>query len=245
MNNTTIEWTDLSWNPITGCTKYSLGCQNCYAEKRAKLLESWNNVRYQNGFRLTCHPDLLKKPLDMKKGKEIFVCSMSDIFHKDVTNSYISEIFQTMNKASQHQFYVLTKRSERIPELNSTLKWTKNIWLGVTLESADYLYRIDHLRQSDAHVKFLSMEPLLGEISNIDLSGIDWVILGGESGPGARPMKKEWVIDIRDQCLAAGVPFFFKQWGGKNKKKNGCLLQGEIWKQRPVKGFFNAPLLIV
>jgi len=246
MNKTTIDWTELSWNPVTGCTKKSPGCKHCYAEKQAKWLKGMNNKRYKNGFELTLHHDLIKEPLKTKKGKEIFVCSMSDLFHEKVPDSFIKKVFQTMHLAAQHKFFVLTKRSERLysMEMRGDLDWRGNIWMGVTVENTDYLYRIDHLRETDAAVKFLSIEPLLAPIPDIDLSGIDWVIVGGESGPGARPMKEEWVIDIRDQCINAGVPFFFKQWGGKNKKKKGCLLEGKIWKQVPTIKSKKADLLL-
>lgn len=233
MNKTTIDWTDFSWNPITGCTKISPGCKNCYAEKTAKWLQGMNKEKYRNCFELTCHPSLLKEPLKMKKGKEIFVCSMSDILHKDVSKSFIKSVFRTMGMAPQHQFQVLTKRSERLYEMRNELDWRDNIWMGVTVENADYLYRIDHLRATGAAIKFLSIEPLLGPLPKIDLTGINWVITGGESGPGARHMKKEWVIDIRDQCIDAGIPFFFKQWSYVNGKKNGCLLEDKIWDQMP------------
>ncbi len=233
MNKTIIDWTDFSWNPITGCTKISPGCKNCYAEKTAKWLKGMNMEKYKNCFKLTCHPSSLKEPLKMKKGKEIFVCSMSDILHKDVPDSFIKSVFTTMRLAAQHQFQVLTKRSERLYEMRNDLDWQNNIWMGVTVENADYLYRIDHLRATGAAIKFLSIEPLIGPLPNIDLMGIDWVIVGGESGKMARSMKEEWVLDIRDQCLDAGIPFFFKQWNYINGRKNGCLLEGRIWDQMP------------
>ncbi len=233
MNKSTIDWTEYSWNPITGCNKISPGCKNCYAERVAKWLKGMKNKRYKNGFQMTCHTDLLKEPLKTKKGREIFVCSMSDILHKDVPDYFVNSIFQTMNMASQHKFYVLTKRSERLYSLRNELDWQDNIWMGVTVENKDYLYRIDHLRATAAAVKFLSIEPLLGPLPNIDLTGIDWVIVGGESGRQSRCMKQEWVIDIRDQCLAAGIPFFFKQWSHVKGKKQGCLLEGKVWNQMP------------
>ncbi|MBA3010021.1 MAG: phage Gp37/Gp68 family protein [Proteobacteria bacterium] len=233
MNKSTIDWTEYSWNPITGCTKISPGCKNCYAEKVTKWLKGMGQEKYKTGFHLTCHPTLLKEPLKIKKGREIFVCSMSDILHKDVPDPFIKSIFQTMQLAAQHRFYVLTKRSDRLYSMRDELDWQKNIWMGVTVESENYLYRIDHLRGTGAAVKFLSIEPLLGPLPNIDLTGIDWVIVGGESGREARFMKKEWVIDIRDQCIDVGIPFFFKQWSHVNGKKTGCLLEGKIWNQKP------------
>jgi len=189
--------------------------------------------KYKNGFELTCHPSWLEEPLKWKKGKMVFVNSMSDLFHKDVPISFIQATFKTMLTAPHHRFQVLTKRSERLHEIRNDLSWQDNIWMGVSVENADFLYRVDHLRETDAAVKFLSLEPLLGPLPNMDLSGIDWVIVGGESGPGARPIQEEWVEDIKDQCVRVGIPFFFKQWGGTNKKKNGRLLKGELWDQMP------------
>jgi len=246
MNTSKIEWTEATWNPVSGCTKLSAGCKNCYAEKNAKWLKGMNIEKYRNGFELTCHPYLLKEPLKWKKGKKIFVNSMSDLFHEDVPVSFIQSVFETMTAGTQHQFQILTKRSERLCELRDELDWRDNIWMGVTVENADYLFRINDLRKTDAAVKFLSLEPLLGPIPDINLSGIDWVIVGGESGTGARPMKEEWVIDIRDECVASGVSFFFKQWGGKRKKENGRLLKGKVWDQRPdIKGSDQGLLLCV
>ncbi len=233
MHTNIIDWTEFSWNPVTGCTKKSPGCKNCYAEKITKWLKGMGQKKYKNGFKLTCHPSLLKEPLKIKKGREIFVCSMSDLFHKDVPDSFIEEVFLTMRTASQHQFQVLTKRSERLYDMRAILDWLDNIWMGVTVENEDYLYRIDHLRATGAAIKFLSIEPLLGPMPEMDLSDIDWIIVGGESGKRARPMKEEWVLDIRDQCVAAGIPLFFKQWHYINGKKNGCLLEGKIWDQMP------------
>ena len=229
-----IEWTESTWNPVTGCTKISTGCKNCYAERMALRLKAASSPNYANGFRVAIHRHVLKIPLRWKHPRTIFVNSMSDIFHRDVPFDFILDMFNVMHKASHHRYQILTKRSKRMVELNSKLPWLPNIWMGVTVETAKYLYRIDHLRQTDAAVKFISFEPLLGPIPNIGLSGIDWVIVGGESGPGARPMKPEWAADIRDQCLAAKVPFFFKQWGGVNKKKNGRKLDDKIWSQMPL-----------
>jgi protein gp37 len=229
-----IEWTGDTWNPVTGCTKLSPGCDNCYAERMANRLKTMEKQkRYKNGFKVTCHPDLLDVPLKWKKAKTIFVCSMSDLFHKDVPVSFIKSVFDTMNKAPQHTFQVLTKRSKRLYSLKNSLNWTKNIWMGVTVENSDYFHRIDRLRKIPAHIRFLSIEPLLGPIRKMDLSGMDWVITGGESGPGARPIEERWVINIKNQCVKNEVPFFFKQWGGTNKKKAGRLLRGKIWDQMP------------
>lgn len=231
--NSKIEWTGSTWNPVTGCTKISAGCKNCYAERMALRLQAAGVTNYRNGFRLTLHEHALKIPLSWRQPKTIFVNSMSDLFHKDVPLEFISKIFEVMCLASHHRFQVLTKRSQRLLELSPSLLWSQNVWMGVTVENADYVSRIDDLRKTAASVRFLSCEPLLGPIQQLDLEGIDWVIVGGESGPGARPMNPKWVIDIRDQCLAAGVPFFFKQWGGVNKKKTGRKLQGQTWSQMP------------
>ena len=228
-----IEWTESTWNPVTGCTKISAGCRNCYAERIALRLKAAGSRNYANGFRVTTHPHVLEMPLRWKQPHTIFVNSMSDLFHKDVSFDFISKIFDVMCRTSRHQYQVLTKRSHRLLQLNSELPWPQNVWMGVTVENADYISRIDHLRQTDAAIKFISFEPLLGPIPNIDLEGIDWVIVGGESGPGARPMLPDWAADIRDQCLAADVPFFFKQWGGVNKKKTGRILDGQTWDQMP------------
>jgi len=229
-----IEWTERTWNCITGCTRFSAGCIHCYAALMARRLKAMGQEKYINGFKLTIHEDLLEQPLEWKKPKRIFVNSMSDTFHKDVPEEFIHSMFDTMNRAHWHQFQVLTKRSERLLELDSHLDWAENIWMGVTVECADYVDRIDHLRTTGAHIRFLSLEPLLGPMPDLNLDGIDWVIVGGESGPGARPMSEEWVLDIRDQCMDKGIAFFFKQWGGFNKKKNGRLLQGKTWNDYPV-----------
>jgi protein gp37 len=228
-----IEWTESTWNPVTGCTKISPGCDNCYAERMAKRLQAMRQPNYANGFKLTMQPKMLNLPLTWKTPQVIFVNSMSDLFHKDVTTDYILKVFEVMGQASQHVFQVLTKRSNRLMRLSSQLPWAPNIWMGVSVESSAYTFRIDHLRETGAHVKFLSLEPLLGSLPNMNLLDIDWAIVGGESGPGARAMQAEWVVDIRDQCLAAGVPFFFKQWGGTRKKTTGRLLEGRTWDQMP------------
>lgn len=231
--NSNIEWTHATWNPITGCNKVSPGCKNCYAERMSKRLKMMGQKNYRNGFRLTLQPAMLKKPLEWKSSKLIFVNSMSDLFHKEVPLTYIKQVFRVMNEAPQHQFQVLTKRSERLAEVAPLLSWTKNIWMGVSVENANYQYRIDDLKKTDAFVKFLSIEPLLGPVPKLKLKGIDWIIVGGESGPGAREIKKEWVLDIRDQCLKANVPFFFKQWGGVRKDRTGRFLEGRTWDQFP------------
>jgi len=233
--NSKIEWTECTWNPVTGCTKISPGCQNCYAERMARRLQAMGQPNYRNGFRLTLHPHMLDLPLCWRQPRSIFVNSMSDLFHKDVPLDFIQQVFDVICRAPQHRFQILTKRSERLQELSPKLAWPDNVWMGVTVENQDYTYRIDDLRQTGAAVKFISFEPLLSPIPNIDLTDIDWAILGGESGPGARPMPREWVTDIRDQCVAAKVPFFFKQWGGINKKANGRLLDSQTWDEVPPK----------
>jgi protein gp37 len=234
MGQSSIEWTEQTWNPVTGCTKISPGCKFCYAEKFAKRLQSMGAENYRNGFKLTLQPHMLKRPLEWKKPSIIFVNSMSDLFHEGVPDKFIMSIFQTMNEAHWHQFQVLTKRPERVLEMNKKLKWTANIWMGTSVESEDYGSRIDFLRKTSAKIKFLSLEPLLGALENLNLKKINWVIVGGESGVKARPMELEWVLDIQKQCKGAKVPFFFKQWGGKNKKKAGRLLKGRTWDEMPI-----------
>ena len=229
-----IEWTESTWNPLTGCTKISPGCKHCYAERMAKRLKAMGQPNYVNGFKMTMHEHVIEKPLEWKTPQVIFVNSMSDLFHKDVPLEFIQRVFDTMKRAHWHQFQVLTKRSERLKELSPYLEWTDNIWMGVSVENEKYIYRIDDLRKTKAKIKFLSVEPLLGPIPKINLKGMNWVIVGGESGPGARPLEREWVIGVRDQCLKAKVPFFFKQWGGVQKKKAGRLLDGRTWDQMPI-----------
>jgi protein gp37 len=230
-----IEWTESTWNPVTGCTKISEGCRNCYAERMALRLKAAGSPNYAKGFQVTLHEHALEIPLRWKQPRTIFVNSMSDLFHKDVPFDFISKIFDIIHQTPRHRYQILTKRSERLLELNSRISWPKNAWMGVTVENADCAFRIDHLRQTNASIKFISFEPLLGLIPDIDLENIDWVIVGGESGPKARPMKPEWATNIRDQSLATGVPFFFKQWGGINKKKAGRELDGCIWDQIPIR----------
>ena len=230
---TAIEWTESTWNPVTGCTKISAGCLNCYAERMARRLHLMGQPNYTNGFRVTCHPHMLDMPLRMKKPQMIFVNSMSDMFHEEVPLEFIREVFDVMERASWHTFQVLTKRADRLAELAPQLNWPSNVWMGVTVESAAYLDRIDSLRAVGAAVQFLSMEPLLSDIGELDLTGIHWVIVGGESGPGARPMQADWARNIRDQCHDQRVPFFFKQWGGTNKKAAGRTLDGKIHGDMP------------
>jgi protein gp37 len=229
-----IEWTESTWNPITGCSKISSGCTNCYAEKMAVRLQAMGNPKYKNGFDVMFHPDVLEEPLKWRKPQIIFVCSMSDIFHDDVPDEHIIKVFETMNRADWHIFQVLTKRSERLKKLAPKITWSDNIWLGVTVETHAQTYRIDDLAQTPAHIKFLSIEPLLSDIPNIPLEGINWVIVGGESGHKARIMKPEWVRHIRDACINNKVAFFFKQWGGFNKKAAGRELDGQLWSQMPM-----------
>lgn len=229
-----IEWTESTWNPLTGCTKISPGCTNCYAERLSHRLKAMGNPSYTNGFELTLHPKQLTTPDRWKKSRMIFVNSMSDLFHEGVNEDYIFDVFETMQRANQHRYQVLTKRSSRLKEMDNKLVWTNNIWMGVSVENEDYAYRIDNLRGTNAVVKFLSLEPLLGPIPKMNLAGINWVIVGGESGPGARKIEEQWVLDIKAQCKKNSVPFFFKQWGGTNKKKTGRLLNGQTWDEMPI-----------
>lgn len=228
-----IEWTDSSWNPVTGCTKISEGCRYCYAERLAKRLKAMGNPNYARGFEVTLHPRMLNLPLGWQRPKMVFVNSMSDLFHEDVPLDFIQKVFKVMEVAEQHRFQVLTKRASRLAEVAGRLPWPEHVWMGVTVENQDHLDRIDHLRSTLAKVKFLSLEPLLGPLPDLNISGIDWVIVGGESGPKARPMRQEWVRQIRARCLAERVPFFFKQWGGVNKKKSGRELDGRTWDAMP------------
>lgn len=238
--NSSIEWTDATWNPTTGCTKISPGCANCYAERMAVRLKAMGQPRYADGFKLTLQEDLVDLPLRWKQPKLIFVNSMSDLFHSDVPDQHILRCFRVMNEASQHRFQVLTKRPDRAKDLSLQIDWTENIWLGTSVENSNYTSRVRTLQQTPAKVRFLSIEPLLGPIGRLALSKIHWVIVGGESGPGSRPMNPKWVRGIRDQCVKKKVPFFFKQWGafgpdGKRraKKHNGRVLDGRTWDQYP------------
>lgn len=228
-----IEWTQTTWNPVTGCTKISPGCKFCYAERMARRLKAMGQPRYRNGFAVTLQPQALEEPYSWKKPRLVFVNSMSDLFHEKVPITYIRQVFKVMNDCPEHQFQILTKRSERLCKVADKLEWSPNIWMGVSVENQDYTFRVDHLRHVPASIKFLSLEPLIGPISKLNLRGIDWVIAGGESGPYARPIKEEWVIRIRDLCLKANAKFFFKQWGGFNKKKNGRLLDNRTWDEMP------------
>lgn len=232
-SKSSIEWTESTWNPVTGCSKISAGCQHCYAERMAIRLKAMGQSNYINGFEITMHEQMLELPLTWKKPQMIFVNSMSDLFHEDVPLEFILKVFDTMQKAYWHTFQILTKRAERLEELSSLLPWGNNIWMGVTVENSQYVSRIDNLRNSGAKTCFISFEPLISSIPDLNLKGIDWAIVGGESGPGARPLKEEWVLEIREHCFKNNVPFFFKQWGGTNKKKTGRLLEGRTWDAKP------------
>ena len=229
----TIEWTEMTWNPVTGCLKVSQGCKHCYAERMAKRLRAMGAVRYRNGFEPTLHEDLVDLPKRWKKPRVIFVNSMSDLFQEDVPDDFIRRVFATMRTCPQHTFQILTKRSERLKELGKTLLWTENIWMGVSVEDARVQGRITDLTAVPAHIRFLSCEPLIGPLENIPLKDIHWVIVGGESGPGSRPMKREWVESIHRQCRRNKVPFFFKQWGGVRKDMTGRELYGRTYDEMP------------
>lgn len=237
MSKSNIEWTEKTWNPTTGCDKVSAGCTNCYAETMSRRLKAMRNRKYQNGFETTEHPVTLSEPLKWKKKPAlVFVNSMSDLFHKDVTDTFILDVLKTIKQTLQHTYQILTKRSERLSEFEKKHLpngWPDNVWLGVSVENDKVLYRIDDLKQTSARIKWLSIEPLLGPLPNLDLTDIDWVVVGCESGPKSRPMQEEWVQDILQLCKASGVPFFFKQWGGKNKKKAGRLLNGRTYDEMP------------
>lgn len=232
-DNTAIEWTDATWNPVTGCTKISPGCKHCYAERLAVRLKAMGNPRYTNAFDVTLHADQLELPLRWRRPRRIFVNSMSDLFHADVPDDYVARVFDVMARAPQHVFQILTKRSERLPEIAPRLPWPANVWQGVSVESAEYTWRIADLLAVPARVRFLSVEPLLGPIPDLPLAGVHWVICGGESGPGRRDLQPEWARLIRDQCARAGVPFFFKQWGGRTPKAGGRVLDGRTWDEMP------------
>jgi protein gp37 len=228
-----IEWTESTWNPITGCTKVSPGCKFCYAERMAKRLQAMGKPTYINGFQVAVHEETFEYPLQIKKPRLIFVNSMSDLFHESIPDEIVLRLFDVMRRASWHTFQILTKRAERLSQMNTFIDWSENIWAGVSVETSDYTYRIDHLRATSAKTKFLSLEPLLGPLPDLDLTNIDWVIVGGESGPNARKMEEDWVIQIRDACIKQNVPFFFKQWGGTNKKKSGRILEERTWDEMP------------
>lgn len=235
MAQTKIEWTEMTWNPVTGCDKISSGCKHCYAEVMARRLQAMGQEKYKNGFELTLHPEALNEPYKWKKSKVVFVNSMGDLFHKDIPVVYIKKVFRVMKENPQHVFQVLTKRADVLSYYDSEgwLEWTHNIWMGVTIENTSVTKRIDFLRNTQAKTKFLSCEPLLSALPCMNLKGIDWVIVGGESGRTPRPIKEEWVIDIKEQCKKADVAFYFKQWGGTNKKKAGSVLKGKLYKEVP------------
>jgi len=228
-----IEWTEMTWNPVTGCSKVRDGCKNCYAERMAKRLQAMGIVRYQNAFRLTLHDDLIELPLKWKQPKVVFVNSMSDLFHEDIPVEFIQKVFDSMVRCPQHIFQVLTKRSRRLKNIAAELPWPDNVWMGVSVENSQTGYRIQDLCTVPAAVRFLSCEPLIGPIQRLPLVGIHWVIVGGESGPGARIMHPEWVEDILSQCEAANVAFFFKQWGGTRKKRTGRILHNQTYDEMP------------
>jgi len=228
-----IEWTGKTWNCITGCDKVSAGCKYCYAESMSKRLKAMGQPRYSNGFQLTLHEDKIEMPLRWTKPWLVFVNSMSDMFHKDVPLDFLQKMFEVMNRADRHVFQCLTKRSERMMKLSSQLPWADHVWTGVSVERNDVCFRVDHLRQADVKLRFLSIEPLLGPLSDLDLTNIDWVIVGAESGPKARPMELDWVRDIRDQCIEKEIPFFFKQKIDGGKKVSLPELDGRVWKQMP------------
>ncbi len=236
MATSKIEWTESTWNPVTGCTKITSGCKFCYAEIMARRLQAMGQEKYQNGFNLTLHPETLNEPYSWKKPKMIFVNSMSDLFHKDIPVEFIQRVFKVMNENPQHVFQVLTKRADILNYYDSEgwLEWSHNIWMGVTVEDKSVVERIDFLRNIGARVKFLSCEPLLSEMPDLNLEKIDWVIVGGESGRSPRPLNEEWILNIKDQCKKQAVAFYFKQWGGKNKKQTGRLLNGITYDEMPV-----------
>jgi protein gp37 len=241
-DHSTIEWTEATWNPTTGCDQTSPGCDRCYALTLAKRLKAMGNPKYQNdgdprtsgpGFALTLHTDQLDLPHRWAAPRVIFVNSMSDLFHPEVPESFIAQVFSVARDTPRHTYQVLTKRSKRLAAVAQSLPWPENLWMGVSVESAKYKFRVDHLRQIPAATKFLSIEPLLGPIGELNLDGINWVIVGGESGHGARPLKHEWIVEVRDQCVAQNVPFFFKQWGGRTPKAGGRELDGRFWDEMP------------
>lgn len=237
-----IEWTETTWNPATGCDQVSIGCDNCYALSFAKRLRAMGQPKYQNdgdprtsgpGFRLTLHPDVVEEPYRWRTPRLVFVNSMSDLFHPEVPLGFIRDVFGVMAETPRHTYQILTKRSRRLAAVGPELDWPQNVWMGVSVETGRYAFRIDHLRTVPAEVRFISAEPLLGPLAGLDLSGIHWVIAGGESGPGARPMEEAWVLDLRDQCAAADIAFFFKQWGGLHSKSGGRLLAGRVYDDMP------------
>lgn len=232
-SQSSIEWTNATWNPITGCTKVSAGCKNCYAERFAERFRGVKGHPYEQGFDLKLWPERLELPLTWKRPMYIFVNSMSDLFHEDIPISYIRKVFRTMERTPWHRYQILTKRAKRVAEVSSKLPWPANVWQGVSVEDMRVAERVDHLRKVGAAVRFLSCEPLLGPLHDLNLQGIHWVIVGGESGPGARPMDPAWVRGIARKCEDEGIPFFFKQWGGVHKKVAGRLLDGRTWDDMP------------
>ena len=228
-----IEWTEVTWNPVTGCTKISQGCRHCYAERMSRRLQAMGVGKYANGFSVAVHGSVLREPFKWRRPRLVFVNSMSDLFHESVPSAFIEAVFDVMNRASRHTFQVLTKRPGRVAQMSRRLRWTRNIWMGTSIESEQWLGRLAALAETGAQTKFLSLEPLLGPLPKLELQGVDWVIVGGESGPGARPMEADWVRDIRDRCLETAVPFFFKQWGGAFKKRTGRVLDDRTWNQMP------------
>ncbi len=233
MAHSSIEWTEMTWNPTTGCMKISEGCKFCYAEVMSRRLKAMGVEKYKDGFKVRIHPDVLRVPYTWKSSKFVFVNSMSDLFHEDIPLEFVKKVFHVMNENPNHVFQILTKRAERLLDVHKSLKWSHNIWMGVTVENDKVKYRIDLLRRIGAKTKFLSLEPLIGPLPNLNLQNIDWVIVGGESGWTPRVMKSDWVVDIHEQCTRADVPFFFKQWGGRNKKANGRELNGRTFSEMP------------
>ena len=233
MAQSSIEWTEMTWNPTTGCSKVSQGCKFCYAEIMSKRLQAMGVEKYKDNFNVRIHPEALKIPYTWKKSKVVFVNSMSDLFHEEVPLDFIQKVFQVMKENPQHVFQVLTKRAERLEKISNLLHWPHNVWMGVSVEDERVIDRIESLRNTDARVKFLSLEPLIGPLNNLNLEHIDWVIGGGESGHKPRPIKSEWVLDIQNQCELNNVAFFFKQWGGKNKKQSGRILNGRTYDEMP------------
>lgn len=234
MSQSSIEWTEMTWNPTTGCTKISAGCKHCYAETMSKRLLAMGVPKYSTGFKIAVHEEELSRPYGWKSPRKVFVNSMSDLFHPKIPLTFIQQVFNVMQDCSRHTFQVLTKRGELLASYSQELSWSANVWMGVSVENQKVINRIDYLRSTPAKIKFLSLEPLLGPLPNLDLRGINWVIVGGESGPKARPMKEAWVLDIQQQCANAGVAFFFKQWGGTNKKATGRLLKGQTFDEMPI-----------
>lgn len=228
-----IEWTEMTWNPVTGCTKVSQGCKHCYAERMAKRLQAMGVDRYRHGFDVTLHEDLLLEPLKWVKPRVVFVNSMSDLFHESIPVEFIERVFETMERSPQHTFQILTKRSGRLREIAHLLSWPPNVWMGVSVENSDVIHRITDLQQVPACIRFLSCEPLLGPLDRLPLQGIHWMIVGGESGPGARPMSEEWVQSLLQQCQHWNVAFFFKQWGGVRKGRAGRLLNNRTYDEFP------------